>query len=127
MAGQVMKTSGGKPNTVPWKWKLNTEYVLTVERGKELHLPAGQSHKVHVDERTMWEWKFTIEPATKDTTSPSFTSLIYDSADSISSFFLWNESGYGSNKDEQHTRWSPPVYRVENSSEDVIAAEWKRL
>ena len=24
----------GKPNTVPWEWKLDQEYILTVERGK---------------------------------------------------------------------------------------------
>jgi len=123
----LIESGIGKPNTVPWKWKLNTEYILTVERGKQVHLPAGQSHKVHVEERTMWEWKFTIEPVVKDTASPSFTSLIYNSADSIGSFYLWNESGYGSNKDEQHARWSPPTYRVENSTENKVAAEWKRF
>lgn len=123
----LIESGIGKPNTVPWKWKLNTEYILTVERGKQVHLPAGQSHKVHVEERTMWEWKFTIESVVKDTASPSFTSLIYNSADSIGSFYLWNESGYGSNKDEQHARWPPPTYRVENSTENKVAAEWKRF
>jgi hypothetical protein len=123
----LIESGVGKPNTVPWKWKLNTEYILTVERGKQVHLPAGQSHKVHVEERTMWEWKFTIEPAVKDTTAPAFTSLIYNSADSIGSFYLWNESGYGSNKDEQHTRWSLPTFRVEGSAEDKVAAQWKRF
>jgi len=122
----LIESGVGKPNTVPWKWKLNTEYILTVERGKQVHLPAGQVQKVHVGERTMWEWKFTIQPVS-DTSHSPFTALLYNSADSIGSFYLWNESGYGSTKDDQHARWSPPTYRVENSTEDAVAAEWSRF
>lgn len=117
----------GKPNTVPWKWKLNCEYILAVERGKQLHLPAGVSHKVQVPARAMWEWKFTIEPLVKDPSHSPFVSLIYDSADHVSSFYLWNEAGYGSTKDEQHSRWSPPTYRTEGSTEDKVAKDWKRF
>ncbi|EDY17575.1 conserved hypothetical protein [Chthoniobacter flavus Ellin428] len=123
----LIESGVGKPNTVPWRWKLNTEYVLTVERGKQVQLPAGESHKVHVDARTMWEWKFTYEPVVKDVNFPSYTALIYDSADSIGSFYLWIEAGYGSTKDEQHARWSPPTYRVEGSTEEKMATEWKRF
>jgi hypothetical protein len=123
----LIESGVGKPNTVPWKWKLNTEYVLTVERGQQVPLPAGESHNVHVDARTMWEWKFTYEPVVKDPTYPPYTALIYDSADAIGSFYLWNEAGYGSTKEEQHARWSPPTYRVEGSTEDKVAAEWKRF
>ena len=123
----LIESGVGKPNTVPWKWKLNTEYVLTVERGKQMQLPAGESHNVHVEARTMWEWKFTFEPVVKDVSHPPFTALIYDSADSIGSFYLWNEAGYGTTKDDQHARWSPPTYRVEDSPEDKAAGEWKRF
>jgi hypothetical protein len=123
----LIESGVGKPNTVPWKWKMNAEYVLTVERGKQVNLPAGESHKVHVEARTMWEWKFTMELVVKDANYPPYTALIYDSADSIGSFYLWNEAGYGSTKDEQHARWSPPVYRVENSIEEKVAADWKRF
>lgn len=117
----------GKANTVPWDWKLNREYILTVERGKQVHLPAGESHKVKVGERTMWEWKFTIEAADHDKGHPTFTHLLYDSADSIKNFYLWNESGYGSTSAEQHARWSPPVFHTEGSTKESIAQEWHRF
>jgi hypothetical protein len=123
----LIESGVGKPNTVPWRWKQDTEYVLTVERGKQVQLPAGESHNVHVEARTMWEWKFTFEPAVKDANLPTYTALIYDSADSIRSFYLWNEAGYGSTKDDQHALWSPPTYRLENSTTDKVAREWKRF
>jgi len=116
-----------KPNTVPFKWERNCDYTLTVERGKEMHLPAGTNEhfKVTVPERTMWEWRFTITPVEKG--HESFTSLIYDSADHLSSFYLWNESGYGSVSTNQHTRWSLPSYRIEGNTEDRVPTGWKRF
>jgi hypothetical protein len=63
----------------------------------------------------------------KDANLPPYTALIYDSADSIGSFYLWNEAGYGSTKDDQHALWSPPTYRLENSTADKVAHEWKRF
>jgi len=116
-----------KPNTVPFKWERNCDYTLTVERGKEVHLPAGTNEhfKVTVPERTMWEWRFTITPVEKG--HESFTSLIYDSADHLTSFYLWNESGYGSVSTNQHTRWSLPSYRIEGSTEDRAPTGWKRF
>ena len=117
----------GKPNTVPYKWNRGDEYVLTVERGKKVVLPAGlnKEHNVVAPERTMWEWKFTIVPV-KPGAEP-FTSLLYDSADHIGSFYLWNESGYGSTNKEQHARWSLPVYRVEGGAEDLSPSGYKRF
>lgn len=117
----------GKPNTVPWKWNRNTEYILTVERGAQVTLPAGynKEHKVTAPERTMWEWKFTMEPA--DGSHETFTSLLYDSAGHIGSFYLWNESGYGSTADQQHARWSLPTYRVEGGSGELAPAGFKRF
>jgi hypothetical protein len=123
----LIESGVGKPNTVPWKWKQNVEYVLTVERGKQVQLPAGEVQKVQVEARTMWEWKFTYEPVTKDVNLKPYTALIYNSADSIGSFYLWNEAGYGSTKDDQHAWWSPPTYRLENSTADHVAREWKRF
>jgi hypothetical protein len=54
---QLIEYGINKPNTVPWKWARNVEYILTIERGKQLHLPAGTNaqFKVAVPERTMWE------------------------------------------------------------------------
>ena len=117
----------GKPNTVPWAWQLHREYILTVRRGKQVHLPAAKIHDVPAPERTMWEWHFTIEPLKKDKSQPACTSLIYNSADCLRSFYLWNESGYGSHSDEQHTRWSLPTYRTEDGTDDVIARDWGRF
>jgi hypothetical protein len=116
-----------KPNTVPFKWERNCEYILTVERGKQVHLPAGTNEhfKVVVPERTMWEWRFTITPVEKG--HESFSSLIYDSADCVSSFYLWNESGYGSSSTNQHTRWSIPTYRTGRSTEDQVPTGWNRF
>lgn len=117
----------GKPNTVPWKWDRHCEYILTVERGNQIQLPAGtnQQFKVVVPEHTMWEWKFTIKPVSSG--HETFTSLLYDSADHISSFYLWNEAGYGSTSKEQHAKWSLPVYRIEGSREDKVPTGWKRF
>jgi len=116
-----------QPNTVPWKWERNTEYVLTIERGKQVHLPAGTNvhFKLMVSERTMWEWKLTILPVSAG--HETFQSLLYDSADYIRSFYLWNEAGYGSTSQEQHTQWSLPVYRTEASAEDKTPTGWKRF
>ena len=116
-----------KPNTVPWKWERNTEYIITVERGKQVHLPAGTNEhfKVMVPERTMWEWRLTIKPV--ESGHETFTSLLYDSADHISSFYVWNESGYGSTGKQQHARWALPSYRIEDSAEDKVPAGWKRF
>jgi hypothetical protein len=124
---QLIECGVGKPNTVPCKWNRNTEYVMTVERGARVTLPAGMNkeHKVMAPERTMWEWKFTMSPT--DKSHEPFTSLIYDSADHIGSFYLWNESGYGSTNDQQHARWSVPTYRVEGGSEVLVPSGFKRF
>ena len=116
-----------KPNTVPWKWARNCEYTITIERGKQLHLPAGTNDHFHlmVPERTMWEWKLAIKPV--DGGHDSFNSLVYDSADHISSFYVWNESGYGSTSRQQHTKWSLPTYRTEDSAADKKPTGWKRF
>lgn len=117
----------GKPNTVPWKWNRGAEYLMTVERGNQVVRPAGynERYKAEAPERTMWEWKFTIVPV--DGQGEPFTSLIYDSADHIGSFYLWNEAGYGSKSEEQHARWSMPQYRTEGGAEDLSPTGWKRF
>lgn len=116
-----------KPNTVPWTWDRNTEYILTVERGKCIQLPSGTNAHFHVTvpERRMWKWKFTIQPVKEG--PEAYHAFLYNSADHISSFYLWNESGYGSESSQQHTRWSLPTYRVEGSAEDKVPAGWRRF
>jgi hypothetical protein len=116
-----------KPNTSPWKWARNTEYVLTVERGNLVTLPAGTNahFKMMVPERKMWRWNFTIKPV--EPGHDTYEAFIYDSADSFKSFYLWNESGYGSTGAEQHTRWSLPVFRTEGNPADQVPTGWKRF
>ena len=117
----------GKPNTVPWKWDRNCEYTLTIERGNQVQLPAGTNaqYNLVIPGRTMWEWKLTIQPVNPG--HDTFTSLLYDSADHIRTFYLWNESGYGSTSKEQQTQWTLPTYRVEGSTEDQVPTGWKRF
>ncbi|MBI1336279.1 MAG: hypothetical protein GC164_04880 [Phycisphaera sp.] len=117
----------GQPNTVKCPWTLNTQYILTVQRGKQVQLPAGTDarYKVEVPERVMWEWLFTIKPAGGG--AEVYRALLYNSADHFNSFYLWNEAGYGSKANQQHTRWSMPTYRVEGSEKDVSPPDWKRF
>jgi hypothetical protein len=116
-----------KPNTVSWKWDRNREYSIVIERGKQVHLPAGTNDhfKVIVPERTMWEWRLTIKSV--DDRRETFTSFLYDSADHISSFYIWNEAGYGSISSQQHAKWSLPTYRTEDRAEDKVPTGWKRF
>ena len=120
----------GKPNTVPWEWRLDVEYILTVERGKQVDLPAGKygpKRDISLGKRTMWEWKFTIVPADKSKGGREFSSLIYDSADYLTSFYLWNESGYGSKADEQHARWTAPTYWTLGDEKPKLPESWSRF
>ena len=82
----------GKPNTVPWSWQFDREYVLTVRRGQKVRLPAGtltiDEETFRAPARTMWEWHFTIEPLKPRKGDRTFSSLCYDSADSIADFAL---------------------------------------
>lgn len=120
----------GKPNTVPWKWKMGREYVLTVERGRLVDLPAGGGHgedrDITLGKRRMWEWRFTIAPADGGKDVESFGSLLYDTADHVGSFCVWNESGYGSFGHEQHARWSVPTYWVEGDPAEKSPSKWWR-
>ena len=116
-----------KPNTVPWKWDRTTEYIISIKRGEQVHLPAGTNghFNVVVPERVMWQWNLTIKPV--DSGHETFNSFLYDSADHISSFYVWNESGYGSTSKQQHAKWSLPTYRIEGSTEDEVPTGWKHF
>ena len=120
----------GKPNTVPFEWRNDQEYILTVERGKLIELPAGRygpKKDISLGKRTMWEWKFTIIPADKSKGGREFSSLIYDSADYLTSFYLWNEAGYGSKSDEQHARWTAPTYWTLGDEKPKLPVTWSRF
>lgn len=114
----LMDSGEDKPNTVPWQWDLGREYILTISRGDKVVLPAGVNtahDNVLLPERTMWVWNFSIVPV--DGKGQPFTSRLFAAEDSISWYIMFNESGYGSTSDQQHTRWSIPVYRVEGSAD----------
>lgn len=113
-----------KPNTIPCEWELGREYVLTVERGDQIALPPDDKTPT---ERKMWVWRFTMVPKDNPQTSPTFTSTLYNSADHISSFCVWNEAGYGSTSEEQHARWSLPKYFTEGDKREREAQKWSRF
>lgn len=113
-----------KPNTIPCEWELNREYTLTVERGEQVILPADEKTPT---ERKMWVWHFMMTPAGDAQTAPTFTSKLYDSADHISDFSVWNEAGYGSTAGEQHARWSLPEYFIEGDNRARAPARWWRF
>jgi hypothetical protein len=126
---KMQNAAGG--STRPYEWKVGEVYEYVVERGKEVTLPPGdykfvEGHPaVHVDHaREMWEWKFSARPA--DGGEP-FTETLYDSADSIASFIVWNEHGYDPNKDEAHTSWFGAEYRtLDAPTKDVAPSAWHR-
>jgi hypothetical protein len=116
----------------PWAWKDGVEYEYVVERGAQITLPAGDYHffpekpALHVDhDRTMWEWRFTATPI--DGSADPFVALLYDSADSFSSFYVWNESGGDAKPEDQHTTWTVPRYRIAGDDTDQAVSSWKRF
>ncbi|WP_019466834.1 hypothetical protein [Dyella japonica] len=112
---QHMQNASDAERSAPYAWVEGKDYVLTIERGSQKTFPAGQyvfigsGPAVQVSNaRTMWAWKFTLKPA--DGHGPVQVSVLYDAADRISSFYIWNECGYGSCGKGQSAAWSMPVY-----------------
>jgi hypothetical protein len=85
----------------------------------------NKEHQVSVPGRTMWEWNFTIRPV--DSEPEDFSSLIYNSADSVGDFYVWNEAGYGSTSKQQHAQWSVPSYRLEGDDKEHCPTGWQRF
>lgn len=116
----------------PYPWQTGVAYEYRVERGAQVTLPPGDYQLipdrpvVHVARpRTMWAWRFTVRPVTGD--GPTYAAVLYSGAATFTSFYLWNESGYGSTDDAQHTSWSTPRYRQAGAAEDVAATSWQRF
>jgi hypothetical protein len=81
---------------------------------------------VHVDHaRQMWEWHFTIRPVSEP--GAPFQAVLYDGADAVDSIYVWNESGYGSAAQSQHTSWWQPLYRTLGASRAQAPTSWKRF
>jgi len=130
---QQMQNGPDSDRSHPYVWAVGNEYVLTIERGKRITFPPGEyvfigaGPRVFVpNERAMWEWKFTLKPA--DGVGPTQVSTLYDAADRISSFYIWNECGYGSCGKGQSATWSMPVYsRLGAPDEEIYARTLKRF
>lgn len=108
----LVKIQNAEQNTRPYNWQLGRTYELTVWRGDQVYLEAGEylisGKTIYVDTpRTMWEWHFNIEPVGGGN---EFDATIYNSADTINYFMVWNECGYGSCGQTQHATWFMPSY-----------------
>ena len=57
----------------------------------------------------------------------SFVAVLYDSAGSFNSFYVWNESGYGSTDQSQHTSWWEPRYIKAGTGTVSAPAAWNRF
>jgi hypothetical protein len=129
----LMQNGPDSQRSAAYAWTMDKEYVLTIERGKQITLPPGEyvfigsGPKLSVPvARTMWEWKFTLEPVDGD--GPTQVSTLYDAADRIESFYIWNECGYGSCGQGQSANWSMPVYAsLDAPHADVPAQTLKRF
>lgn len=114
-------------------WHAGVPYEYAVERGQRITLPAGEygpkatGKKYKIDHpRTMWEWWFTVTPLGGGT--PIYKGLVYDSAETISSFIVWNENGYGSQATDQHTTWWGAKCRTaEAPTADQAPSKWSRF
>ena len=53
--------------------------------------------------------------------------MLYDTAAAIQGFVVWNESGYGSTSEMQHTRWWAPAYREPGADADATPSKWGRF
>ncbi|MBK9032284.1 MAG: hypothetical protein IPL61_13390 [Myxococcales bacterium] len=116
----------------PYAWRTGVAYEYLVERGARVRLPAGDYRLIPgrplvrvAKARTMYEWRFTVRPVAGD--GPTFVAVLYDAADAITSFYLWNESGYGSTDAAQHTRWWAPRYVEAGASGAREPAAWHRF
>jgi hypothetical protein len=116
----------------PYPWKNGVEYEYLVERGALVTLPPGtyrlswDRQPVHLGHaRRMWEWRLTIRPVSEP--GAPFVAVLYDGADALDSVSVWNESGYGSTDQAQHTSWRQPLCRALGGSRAQAPRAWKRF
>jgi hypothetical protein len=130
---QLMQNGPNVERSKPYAWTVGNEYVITIERDAPVTFPPGQyvfigtgPQTLVSNTRTMWKWKFTM--TTVDTGGPTVESILYDAADRISSFYIWNECGYGSCGKGQSATWSMPVYtRLDASGMGIQTEMLKRF
>jgi hypothetical protein len=116
----------------PYPWKNGVEYEFLVERGRRVTLPPGEYSLTPGEERVrlhharrLWEWRFTVRPVSA--AGEPFVAVLYDAAETIDTFSVWNESGYGSSPAEQQTRWSHPGFRARGQDGEQTPASWQRF
>ncbi len=116
----------------PYAWRTGVEYEYRIERGAQVTLPPGDYRLIPdrpivrlAHARTLWAWRFTITPVTEP--GEPFVSTLYDSADAIAGVSVWNEAGYGSTADAQHTRWSVPLYGTGGATATEPVTAWDRF
>lgn len=116
----------------PYPWRNGVEYEYVIERGAYVTIPPGDYRMipdrapVRVNHpRGMWEWRFTVRPISA--AGAPYVAVLYDSADSFNSFYVWNESGYGSTNDTQHTSWWTPVYASLGARVSQAPSSWARF
>ena len=87
-----------------------------MQRGQLRTFPPGDyvlitgSKPVHVaNERTMWEYIFTLKPA--DGQGPEQISRLYNAADHFQDVDIWNECGRGSCDQGQSADFTVPLMR----------------
>ena len=119
-------------HVAPYAWGTDVVYELSVERGEQVTLPPGTYRlipgrpEVPIDHaRTLWQWRFTARPV--DGGGAAYVAVLYDTAAAIQGFVVWNESGYGSTSEMQHTRWWAPAYREPGADADATPSKWGRF
>ncbi|GLQ93090.1 hypothetical protein GCM10007901_20410 [Dyella acidisoli] len=123
---QLLQNAENSERSAPYAWEIGKDYILTIERGNVVTLPPGpyvfigSGPVVSVSNaRTMWEWKFTLRPV--DGRGPVQVSTLYDTADRISSFYIWNECGTCGKA--QSATWTMPIYNTLSASNKELQAQ----
>ena len=116
----------------PYAWKNGVAYEYVVERGARVKVPRGryqlspERKKVRVRHaRFMWEWRLTVRPVSEP--GEPFVATLLNSAATVDSISVWNESGYGSTDAEQHTSWWAPRFGTPDGGPDQVPSSWERF
>jgi hypothetical protein len=130
---QLMQNGSNDERSGSYAWAVGSEYAITIERGAPVMFPPGEyvfigkgPHIFIGNPRTMWTWNLTIKPV--DASGPVKTAKLYNTADRIASFYLWNECNYGCRGNGQSAAWSMPVYtRIGSPGVDVDSNNFRRF
>ncbi len=106
--------------SIPFTWDTGRWYRLTISRGPEETLPAGDYSALdepptHIDHpRTMRRWDFTVTDVASD--EVVFSHKLHTKGETMSDWGYWTETGYGvSCTDELVAHFRRPRYREEGN------------